>query len=192
MVAEVVRCLMDAVAPLLATVLPIAVGTLLGYIVGNRRLKYEHLHERRAEVIAGLSERLVVVEERIADTWNVEETDDERRENDAKLEDAFSRLSNYYRPNEVWLAPATCEKVDLFLSNAILHKMRRTPRFSDAQLTVHGSKEVRVLSEKTLAQAKALREELIAEFREILYPPPWYDAPLRWLEWLETRVRKER
>ena len=145
---------MDAVAALLATVLPVAVGTLLGYIVGNRRLKYEHLHERRAEVIAGLSERLVVVEESIADTWNVEETDDERRENDAKLEDAFSRLSTYYRPNEVWLAPATCEKIGLFLSNAILHKMRRTPRFSHAQLAVHGCKEVRVLSEKTLAQVK--------------------------------------
>jgi hypothetical protein len=57
---------MDTVAPVITAV----VGILGGYIVGNWRLKYEHLHERRAEVIAELSKLLAAVQRGVVDFTN--------------------------------------------------------------------------------------------------------------------------
>jgi len=57
---------MDTVAPVITAV----VGILGGCIVGNWRLKYEHLHERRAEVIAELSKLLAAVQRGVVDFTN--------------------------------------------------------------------------------------------------------------------------
>ena len=35
---------------------------------------------------------------------------------------------------------------------------------------------------------RQLGAELEAAFRAILYPPPWYETPLRFLEWLHNRI----
>jgi hypothetical protein len=43
------------------------VGIIGGYLVGNRRLKYEHLYERRADVIAELSKLLAAVQSGVVD-----------------------------------------------------------------------------------------------------------------------------
>ena len=55
---------MDAVV---AALLTAVVGALGGYIVGNWRLKYEQLHERRGEVIAKLCELLATVQRGVVD-----------------------------------------------------------------------------------------------------------------------------
>ena len=41
-----------------------------------------------------------------------------------------------------------------------------------------------------MRETQPLRRELIDEFRAILYPPPWYDAPLQFLERIQARNRK--
>jgi hypothetical protein len=35
-----------------------------------------------------------------------------------------------------------------------------------------------------------LRESIVRDFKAILYPPPWYDAPLRFLDRITARNRK--
>jgi hypothetical protein len=57
---------MDVVAPILAAV----VGVLGAYVLGTRRSKYEHLYERRAEVIAELSKLLAAVQRGVVDFPN--------------------------------------------------------------------------------------------------------------------------
>jgi hypothetical protein len=50
-------------------------------------------------------------------------------------------------------------------------------------------KEGRDASMKLMRDPPVLRRELEDEFRAILYPPPWYDAPLRILERIPARNR---
>src|SRR5215208_5650861 len=103
---------MDAVVTVLAAVLAAVAGSLVGYIVGNRRLKYEHLHERRAEVIARLCELLAAVQRGVSSLTNPLQTSDvDRYEQAGEASRAFMELVDYYHSNEVWLAPDTCEKI---------------------------------------------------------------------------------
>jgi hypothetical protein len=55
---------MDTIA---AAMITAVVGILGGYLVGNRRVKYEQLHERQAEVIAKLCELLAALQRDVAD-----------------------------------------------------------------------------------------------------------------------------
>ena len=49
------------------------------------------------------------------------------------------------------------------------------------------NKEGRDASIRLYRELPVLRRTLEREFRAILYPPPWYDAPLRMLDWLQGR-----
>jgi hypothetical protein len=87
---------MDAVVPVISAV----VGVLGGYIVGNWKLKYEHLHERRAEVIAELSKLLAAVQRGVVDFTNpLQRGDVDRRQQAEEADRAFSELVECYRSN---------------------------------------------------------------------------------------------
>jgi hypothetical protein len=109
---------MDALVPALVTAV---VGILGGYLVGNRRLKYEHLHERRAGVIARLCELLAAVQHGVlgfTDTFQPGGADREAQSREAQQ--SFFELVDYYHANEVWLDPDTCNKIESFLANVHL------------------------------------------------------------------------
>jgi|SRR5215210_8623968 hypothetical protein len=180
---------MDAVATVLAAVLAVVVGTLGGYIVGNRRLKYEHLHGRRAEVIAKLCELLAAVHRDVTSFVNPLQTSNvDRHEQAEEASRAFNTLVDYYRSNEVWLAPHTCERIETFLGNVSFPLEDYIDDLSERGYPQ--TPEGRALGIRILEETQPLRRGLISDFRAILYPP-WYDAPLRFLDSLERRNRQE-
>src|SRR5215212_11193892 len=98
------------------TVLVAVVGVLGGYILGNWRLKYEHLHERRAEAIAELSKLLAAVQRGVVGyTFPLQPRDADRREQRAQALQVFQELVDCYQSNEVWLARDTSQKVEAFI-----------------------------------------------------------------------------
>ena len=177
---------MDAVV---AALISAVVGILGGYILGNRRLEYEHLHERRAGVIAKLCEHLAAVQRGVVGFTNpFQRGDVDRHEQAGEARRAFSELVDYYRSNEVWLAPGTCEKVESFINNVYLPLGDYLDDLDERGYPQ--TPEGRAIGNRILREIQPLRRELIDEFRAILYPTPWYDAPLRFLEWLQTRNRQ--
>ncbi len=177
------------VATFLAPFLTAVIGTIGGYILGNRRLKYEHLLERRAEVIAKLCELLATVQRGVVNfTQPMQRVDVDRHEQAEEAKRAFSELVLCYQSNEVWLEPDTCKKIESFMSNIYLSLGEY---FDD--LNERGypqTAEGRKLGRRIWGETQPLRRELIDEFRTILYPPPWWDTPLRIFERLHTRNRK--
>jgi hypothetical protein len=108
---------MDAVAPLLAAALTVVVGTLLGYIVGNRRLKYERILERRAEVIAEMTKMMASLQRSLDKMSRTGIDAEERHENRAQASQTLAELGEYFARNEVWLSRETCRKIeDLFFT----------------------------------------------------------------------------
>jgi hypothetical protein len=176
---------MEAIA---ASLITAVVGVIGGYVVGNYRLKYEHLHERRAGVIAKLCELLAAVQRGVVAFAHFYQSGDvDRREQAQEANQAFKELVDYYRANEVWLEPGTCEKVETFMDNVYLPLGEYFDDLDERGYpkTAKG----RALSGQIVQEVQPLRRELISEFRAILYPPPWYDAPLRFLEWLQPPRR---
>src|SRR5215211_2710164 len=160
---------MDVVAPVLAAV----VGVLGGYIVGNWRLKYEHLHERRAEVIAELSKLLAAVQRGVVDFTNpFQPHDGDRQEEAKKAERAFFELAECYRSNEVWLEPDTCEKVESFINNVYLPMGEYFDGLDERGYPQ--SAEGRAIGNRILRETQPLRRELIDEIRAIVHPPRWW------------------
>jgi hypothetical protein len=175
---------MDAIV----TVLVAGVGVLGGYIVGNWRLKYENLHERRAEVIAELSKLLAAVQRGVVDLTNpLQPRDVDRREQAEKAQRAFFELVECYRSNEVWLEPNTCQKVEAFMDKVYLPLGDYMDTLDERGYPLGPQGEQgRTLGRQIMREIQPLRRELINEFRAILYPPRWYEAPLRVLERRES------
>jgi len=114
-VAEGIRRVIEAIA---AALIPAVVGLLGGYILGNLRLKYEHLHERRAGVIARMCELLAAVQSGVTGfTYFLQRGDVDRHEQAQEANRSFFELVDYYRANEVWLEPETCKKIETFMDN---------------------------------------------------------------------------
>jgi hypothetical protein len=177
---------MDAVVAALITGV---VGAFSGYIVGNWRLKYEHLHERRAGVIARLCELLAAVQRGVVSfTYFAQSSNIDRREQAAEAQRAFFELVHHYHSNEVWLEPDTCKKVETFMDNIYLPLGDYIDDLDERGYPQ--TAEGRTLGNRILRETQPLRRELIDEFRAILYPPPLYDAPLRFLDRITARNRK--
>jgi hypothetical protein len=177
---------MDALVPLVVAV----VGGIGGYVLGNRRLKYEHLHERRAGVIARLCELLATVQHGVLGFTDPFQSGGADREAQAReAQRSFIELVDYYRANEVWLDPDTCKKIESFLTNVHLPLGEY---FDDLDERGYPkTSEGRSAATRIIQETQPLRRELIDEFRAILYPSPWYDAPLRLLARLPRRNRKD-
>jgi hypothetical protein len=160
---------MDVVAPILAVV----VGVLGGYIVGNRQLKYERLYQRRAEIIAELSRLLAAVQHGVVNFTSPFQRGDINRDEQAKeAQRAFFELVECYRANEVWLNPETCEQVEEVMNN--VHQSLGDYVDDLDERGYPQSKEGRELGTCRFRETQLLRRKLLEEFRAILYPPPWW------------------
>lgn len=160
---------MDVIVPVLTAV----VGIIGGYIVGNRRLKYEHLHERRARVIAELSKLLTAVQRGVVDFtdpfFQHGDVDRPQQAEDAKR--AFFELVECYQANEVWLDVRTCIKVESFLDTV---RFRLSQYFDELDEGAYArSAKAQGLSAQITQETESLRRELLEEFRGIMYPPWW-------------------
>lgn len=178
---------MDVVVAALITAV---IGVLGGYIVGNWRLKHEHLHERRAEVIAKLCELLAAVQRGVVDFTNPWQRGDvDRREQSQEAHRAFFELVNYYHSNEVWLEPDTCEKIEAFMNSVYLPLGDYVDDLDERGYPQ--TPEGRTQGRRILQETQPLRRELISEFRAILYPSLWYEPLLQVMERVD-RGRRER
>jgi len=185
-VAEGVRGLMGAVAgPLIAAV----VGGLVVYVLGTRQRRLEGLYERRAVVIARLSELLFLMQRGLASWANpFQSAGVDRDEQRKTASDALQELSTYYYSNSVWLEPRTCEKIESVMDTAWSAAWEYSDNLNERGYA-HG-REGRDASRKLYRDLPVLRRDLEAEFRAILYPTPWWDYPLRALEKIHARNRK--
>jgi hypothetical protein len=182
-------CKMRGMDAVVAALITIIVGGPIAYFLGNRRLRYERLYERRAEVIARLCELLAAVQRGVVDvTHPLQPSDVDRREQAKEAQRAFFELVHYYHSNEVWLEPDTCKKVETFMDNVHLTLGDYLDDLDERGYPQ--TPEGREQGLRILRDTQPLRRELIDEFRVILYPPPWYDAPLRFLERIPARNRK--
>jgi hypothetical protein len=154
------------------------------YLVGNRRLRHERLYERRAQVIAKLSELLYLMQRGLvswASPFQLQDVDrDEQRK---AANEAFFELVIYYNSNAVWLDPQTCENIDSVTETAWTTAWDYMDNLNERGHPQN--KEGRDASIRLYRELPVLRRTLEREFRAILYPPPWYDAPLRMLDRLQ-------
>jgi hypothetical protein len=186
-VAQDSRRLMDAIV---AAVVTAVLGGFGGYLWGNRRLRHERLYDRRADVLSRLGELLYEVQRGfVTFTKPFQSSEVDRKEQMEEANRAFFELIHHFYSNEMWLDPETCLKVEKFTEFAYL----KVGEYVD-DLDERGypqTPEGRALGREIMREIQPLRRELIAEFRAIVYPPPWYEPPLRILERLERRDANE-
>jgi hypothetical protein len=101
----------------------------------------------------------------------------------------LSDLKLYYYSNEPWLFPSTSARVEEFIKLAESIVDSHPPDLKDIDFLE--TEEGRWASMRMSLAMPVVMSKLIREFRTVLYPPPWYDAPLRALEWLQTRTRRD-
>src|SRR5215207_3586020 len=100
-------------------VITVFVGGWIGYVLGNRRLRFERLYERRAEVIARLYELRFLMQRGFLEwTSPFQVADVDRDTQRKKADEAFHELVSYYRSNSIWLDLKTCQKIESFLEIA--------------------------------------------------------------------------
>jgi hypothetical protein len=169
-VEEGIQGVMDAVV---AAVVTAVLGLIGGYVIGNWRLKYEKLHERRAEVIAELSKRLAVMQDCAVRLTNEQQPRDvDRAAQIAQTEKAFFDLRDSYFANEAWLEHDTCLKVEAFLSAVHESLLAYVDTLNEKGYPMgEQGKQGREIGLRIKREVQPLRRELIDEFRAILYPP---------------------
>ncbi len=177
---------MDAVV---ASLVSAVLGGLVVYVLDNRQLRHERLFERRAEVIAKLSEKLYAMQFGFTVFANpFQRGDVDRKEQMQDANRAFDELRHYYFSNAIWLDPESCEKIESFLEMAYTTMGGYVDDLNERGYPQ--TAEGRAAGSRILREIQPLRRELEVEFRAILYPPPWYEAPLQFLERLQNRNRK--
>jgi hypothetical protein len=162
-------CTIPAMDAVVAALITAVVGGPLVYLLGNRRLRYERLYERRAEVIAKLSELLFEMQRSLLQwTSPFQSSNADRDEQRRKAGEALDELIAYYRSSSVWLEPRTCEKIESFLNTT----QDAVYKYLD-ELNERGhpqNKAGRDASLQLQSELPALRKELEGAFRAILYP----------------------
>ena len=170
-----VLALMDAVV---AAIVAALLSGFSGYLWGNRRLKYEHLYERRAEVLSTLGSLLYGVQRGFVTFASFHQTGDPDRK--VQLEEAnraFFELVHYFYANEMWLEEDTCLKIEKFTQFAYLNMGEYVDDLNERGYPQ--SAEGREIGNRIMSEIQPLRRELINEFRAIVYPAPFYEAALR-------------
>ena len=165
---------MDAVA---AAIVAALLSGLSGYLWGNRRLRYERLYGRRAEVLSRLGELLYEVQRgfvTFASPFQSGEAD--RKEQMEEANRAFFELVHYFYANEMWLEEDTCLKIEEFTQFTYLKMGEYVDDLDERGFPQ--STEGRQLGTLIMRELQPLRRGLITEFRAIVYPAPFYDSAL--------------
>jgi hypothetical protein len=179
---------MDAVvAALITGLITLLVSGPLAYYFGLQRSRHERLDEQRALVIAELSRLLWRFQMTALLGTNPNQPPQVRAQRIAENQQAMTELSHYVFAHALWLDAETNEIIESFLLD-----MTNTLNLYEANLDEQGyPSDVGIAAARHIFEAvPAVREKPKAKFRAILYPPPWYDAPLRFLERTQARNRK--
>jgi hypothetical protein len=156
---------MDAVVAIIAVLL----SGLSGYLWGNRRLKHEHLYERRAEVLSRLGELLYEVQGGfLTFTSPLQSGEADRKKQMEEANRAFFKLVHHFYSNEMWLEEDTCLKIEKFTQFAYLIMGAYIDELDERGHP--GSAEGREIGQRMMNELQPLRRELIDEFRAIVYP----------------------
>ena len=94
----------------------------------------------------------------------------------------------YFYANEPWLPSSIAARVEEFIKLAQSIVNSHPPDLKN--IDFHWTDEGRRASERMRIELPVFMGNLLREFRTFLYPPPWYDAPLRLLAWIESRTRR--
>jgi len=165
---------MDAVV---AAIVAALLTGFSGYLWGNRRLRYERLYERRAEVLSRLGELLYEVQRGfVTFTSPFQSGEADRMAQMEEANRAFFELVRYFYSHEMWLEEDTCRKVEKFTQFAYLNMGAYVDEVNERGHP--GSAEGREIGERIMNELQPLRRELINEFRAIVYPAPWYESAL--------------
>jgi hypothetical protein len=182
-----VLALMDAV---LAAIVTVVVGGLGGYLLGNRRMRYERLYAQRAEVLSTLGSLLYKVQRGfVTFTSLLQSGDPDRKEQLEEANRAFFELVHYFYSNEMWLEEDTCLKIEKFTQFAYLKMGEYVDDLNERGYPQ--SAEGREIGNRIMSEIQPLRRELINEFRRILYPAPWYEPLLKTPTRVERQGRRE-
>jgi hypothetical protein len=173
---------MDALIPLIAAVL----GGLVGYWLSGRRAQTEWRYQKRAEVLADVYALLSRVQTTAGLATLADVPLEVRRQRVRQNREAASELTLYMHAHALWLDARMLPTIQAFvegLSSALIHYEaaihKGTP---DSSLAVGAAEHV----QRIVPEAERVLEE---EFCAIVYPPPWWEYPLRSLEWFEARNR---
>lgn len=181
---------MNAIA---AAVAGAAIATLLGgpvaYLLGLRRSRYERLEEKQAEVIAELSRLLFEVDEKHFH-WYRQTAAESLKEKGQIAAESLEILIRYFHSNVVWLDSGTAARVE----NTVEELRDMGSRYYadlitiDFQMPAEGNE----LARNSLDKVRAMREDIIKEFREILYPQEWWTRIFPWRVRLKRRREESR
>jgi len=161
---------MDAV---LSALVVAVLGGPIAYFLGVHRTRLERLEEKRAEVIARLSELLFEVQQGyLSSTSPFGYMGEDRREKISKATQNYGELYRYYHSHSVWLDPETRAKLEGFMAE--VWKMDNDYMDDLDDRGYPKSKEGRDVAKRVREKIPALREDLAERFRAILYPRPWW------------------
>jgi hypothetical protein len=95
----------------------ILVAAAASYLFGRRQAEHERLYEERAKAIAGLFERIVVVDQRFHSLvspidWAGEP---DKCEKGRLAAEAFNELLAHYRRNSIWLSRRASTQMSAFI-----------------------------------------------------------------------------
>lgn len=179
-------------AAALITALVGLVGLLIAYVLGKDRAQRERLYEKRAEVIARISELLLEVQNKYA-AWTLsfgiyEERN--RRELIQEAGDTFAGFIHYARSHSIWLSPELNGRIEAFIDVAW-----DIGTVAGTNLDDYGDPDEELWEEiqrRVKQEFPALRQDLEVEFRKVLYPPPIYAGALLLLADVLERARSGR
>ncbi len=182
---------------LIAAVVTFVVGGPVAYYFGLQQSRRQRLEEKRAEVIAGLFRHFYLVQDAFfhwstlsfAGATTREDIAERHADQGKAAIESLNDLKIYYYSNEPWLTPSTSARVeeDIKLAESIVNAHPADLK----KLDFHWTDEGREASNRMRTELPVFMGSLLREFRTFLYPPPWYDAPLRFLAWLQSRNRKD-
>ena len=176
---------MDAITAALIT---LVVSGPVAYFFGLQRSRQERLDEERARVIAELSRLLWRFQMTALLGTNPNQPPEVRAGRIAENQQAMAELSHYYFARALWLDAETEQIITSFLvdmTNAL------NTWEGDHNEQGYPSSDVGIAAAQHIFHAvPVVREKLEIRFRAILYPPPWYDMPLRFLEHIQARNRQ--
>lgn len=174
---------MDAVVPLIAAVL----GGLIVYWLSGKQAQKEWRYQKRAEVLAEVYRLLSRVQTTAGLATRPGAPLDTRKHRIVENRQALGELTYYLHAHTLWLDARSLPTIKGFLeglSSALKHyEVEINKGTPDSPLAARAAEHV----QRIIPEAEQVLE---AEFRAIVYPPPWWEYPLRRLERYVERNRR--
>jgi hypothetical protein len=158
--------------------------------LGSSQTQFERLYEQRAEVIAELTRRLGRVQRTALTAANPgQPLGKVRLQRIEENKVAITQFIDFIIGHTLWLD----EDLALDIDGHVVELANILTEYEGDLAYGRPNSEVGVVAPARIeAMVPDAKQALDAWFREILYPPPWWDGPLRFLAWLQRRDRSKR